>query len=395
MLLDFTVENFGPFKGKSTLSLAATSLDDERDAIKETKAYRKGVLKSAVIFGPNASGKTSIFKALEALQEILQKPRLEGESVPGYVPFGLSSETIGAPTVFIIRTIIDDTLYTYRISFLEERIIEESLHYRPNGRTIPAFIRGGEHENVDEGIMDKVSASSAYLTVSAGFNDSVASKVAKEILGIRIMTRQNMTDPITTYELSKNDPEFKRKVLTALDAADLGISDFTGNGYEVQTDYGKKGIVNILFEHQFPESDTGDAMRQIPLALESDGTKEFFALIGPVIKALDDGGAVMIDDFGSGLHPKISQWILNLFNSSENDNGAQMILSTHDATLMDIKWLLRRDQIRFTEKDRDSGGSMLYSLADFRGVRKNSDIMEDYMNGRFDAIPFVIGYDTL
>ncbi len=86
----------------------------------------------------------------------------------------------------------------------------------------------------------------------------------------------------------------------------------------------------------------------------------------------------------------MTRWIVNLFNKDSNDNGAQLLINTHDISLMDIKELFRRDQIWFCNKDRKDGSSEIYSLADFKGVLKNSDIRQDYLMGRYDAIPWTL-----
>ncbi len=117
--------------------------------------------------------------------------------------------------------------------------------------------------------------------------------------------------------------------------------------------------------------------------------------MGPISSALKDGGTVIIDEFGSDLHPLLSRWLVGLFNTEANTNGAQLIANTHDISLMDIRELFRRDQIWFTSKDRGNGEATLYSLAQIKGIRKKSDIRDDYLMGRFSAIPSVIGVSKL
>ena len=117
--------------------------------------------------------------------------------------------------------------------------------------------------------------------------------------------------------------------------------------------------------------------------------------MGPISSALKNGGTVIVDEFGSDLHPLLTRWLVGLFNTEANTEGAQLIVNTHDISLLDIRELFRRDQIWFTSKNRDNGESILYCLAQIKGVRKKSDIRDDYLMGRFSAVPAVIGLSRL
>ena len=120
-----------------------------------------------------------------------------------------------------------------------------------------------------------------------------------------------------------------------------------------------------------------------------------FSMMGPIIKALRDGGVVFFDEFGSSLHTAISRWIIGQFSAPSNPNGAQLIINTHDLMLMDTELLFRRDQIYFTDKDRRTGAAELYALSDFKGVRKDMDVLKSYLSGRFDALQDIDGGDIL
>ena len=147
---------------------------------------------------------------------------------------------------------------------------------------------------------------------------------------------------------------------------------------------------NIWLHHDFPRVDADPHVLDFPLFIESDGTVDIFGMMGPILSALRDGQTIMIDEFGSHLHPMLTRWIVGLFSTKINDMGAQLVVNTHDLTLMDPE-LLRRDQIWFTNKNRLDGSSELYSLSDFKNVRKNSDFQKAYLYGRFDAVPMIIG----
>ena len=119
--------------------------------------------------------------------------------------------------------------------------------------------------------------------------------------------------------------------------------------------------------------------------LESAGTKKLFEIAGPIISAINNGSVVLIDEIDARLHPSLVRQLVMMFNSlSQNPNNAQLICNTHDVTLLDED--IRRDQIYFLEKD-EYGVSKLYSLCDFKGIRKDSKILKQYLLGVYGALP--------
>ncbi len=114
-----------------------------------------------------------------------------------------------------------------------------------------------------------------------------------------------------------------------------------------------------------------------------------FGLMAPLIDALENGKVLVIDDLGAHMHPALTRWIVRQFSQYDNPNGAQLVANTHEVTLMDIEELLRRDQIWFVGKDRKNGSSDLCCLSDYEGVRKDTDVLRRYLDGRFRAIPLV------
>jgi len=129
---------------------------------------------------------------------------------------------------------------------------------------------------------------------------------------------------------------------------------------------------------------------------ESSGTKKFFALTGPILDVIENGYTLVVDELDSKLHPNLVSKIVSLFNSKElNKKNAQLIFNTHDTNLLS-SGLFRRDQIWFTNKDR-YGEAKLFSLADFKSdeVRKNEPYEENYIKGKYGAVPFLDFFDSL
>ena len=393
MIIDFKIANYGPFRDDALLSMVPSAKSDREDAVMQSQAVKTGLLKTAVIFGANASGKSYLFEALADLREILSSARPEGTEIPGYKPFRLSRESLESPVEFGIRLDIEGILYDYRIAFLRDRIVSEHLSYSPRGRTVPVFIRGPGEERMERSIAEKLTSSSSYLFVAAGYNDNLCNTVLREILSMHIIGPASDISVQKSYYSAVRDPEIRSMMESALDAADLGIKGFVGEERSVPGKDRSRKYLELQFLHSYADAD--EDLQNFPYDIESNGTVEMFTIMGPIADALKNGRAVVIDEFGSDLHPMLTRWIVNLFNGMENDAGAQLIVNTHDIGLMDIDGFLRRDEIWFTDKNRRNGSSTLFSLSDINGVKKGSNVRKDYLMGRFDGIPAVIGVRKL
>ncbi len=408
MLLEFSVTNFGPFRDKATLSMQATAIKEHPENIIQTDIVKGGLLTSALIYGANASGKSYILHALSALKTAVSDVFEKDYEYAWYEPFRLSKNSIGKPTEINIKMIIDETIYDYTLSYVSNRITHESLyHYPPGKNRSRIFERDGDKNTIIGGskdIFDRTSTSSAYLTLGSKYNDPVCDKVRGFIKNI-IIVGPNCTNLVgNTFDRAEKNSEFKKALLNALYVADFGISDFGGNIKEIKPHELMELVPNIspnLIKnpeesvrilkihtvHNFSKCDADEEYLKFPMEIESAGTRQMFGLMGPLSDALMNGKVVLVDDFGSYLHPVLSRWILEQFKADVNTKNAQLIVNTHATHLMDTRTLQRRDQIFFTEKSREDGSASLYSLSDFRGVRKETDILKAYFAGRFDAIP--------
>ncbi len=398
MLVDFSVANFGPFRERATISMVPSALSDKEGAVIDSCGFKGGLLKVAVVFGPNASGKSFFFDAVRCLKEVVSTIRPEDSEMPGYSPFRLSSECLSAPVEMEIRLVADGTLYDYSVAFVRDRIVSESLSHSPNGRVARVFSRGAAGDHMSPQIAERLTGASSYLYLAASYNDSVCNKVLKEISGIEVIRQPSDRSLSASYYAAAGDPDIRAMMESALDAADLGIRGFVGEERMLpahsQTGVPRKSM-DLQFIHSFDEADVDEGMLSFPFDIESSGTLELFAVMGPIAAALKDGGTVLIDEFGSDLHPMLTRWVVDLFNNEENDNGAQLLVNTHDMGLMDVDGFMRRDEIWFTRKDRRRGSCSLFSLSDFKGVRKGSDVRKDYLWGRYDGVPVVVGVRKL
>ena len=413
MLVDFSVCNFGPFRDKVTFSMQGTSIKEHPEMLSGVESVSGDILRSAFIFGANASGKSFLVKAFMALKEMVRDAFAAGHRYGWYEPFRLRKEFLKSPVEMRVRLIVDGVLYDYSISYSTDSVVGESLYHYPHGRRACVFQRTGpgEFKRCNDGFAKFTTTSSAYLAVASKYNDEVCARVRTAILDMVVLNMRADMLMESSCEMAARDLECKERMLDGLKMADFGISDFIRQGEEVDPSDIRKDIPPALYEllakdkrpitrtkmlvkHDFDEYDVGDDGKFFPIEIESAGTSCMLGMMGPLVDALVNGKTLIVDEFGSYFHPLLVRWIIDQFSADGNPNKAQLIAVTHNVELMDID-LLRRDQVWFTDKDRKGGFSRIYSLSDFKGVRKDSDIRKSYLIGRFSAVPEILSRNIM
>lgn len=426
MLLQFSVTNYRTFKDKATLSLIASNYDKdtrEDDNIYLDESFGLRILKSAVIYGANASGKSKLIDALAFFRYFVinsSKESQMGESI-GVQPFLLNDETATEPSEFEVVFNYNKVLYRYGFEANKEKIVSEWLYHKQKNKEVELFYREEDsivtHKRdftkggavVKQGL---VRDNALFISVAAQFNEKKAITVLDWFKRVRTLSGLNEAG-YQGFTMGKTeDPINKAKILELLRAADLGIQDIELQKLDINSipkempkqlrdrvvremsEEKKEFISDVLTTHkQFSIDKT--SFNKITLSLiddESSGTKKFFALTGPILEVLEKGYTLVVDELDSKLHPSLVCKIVSLFNSKElNKNNAQLIFNTHDTNLLS-SGLFRRDQIWFTNKD-SFGEAKLYSLADFKSdqVRKTDSFEDNYIKGKYGAVPF-LGY---
>lgn len=411
MIVDFTVENYGPFKDRTTLSMQAAGIKGLPGNISESKFVKHGLLTSAIVFGANASGKSYLTNAILALKMAVLDTYRDGMRFPWYEPFRLTTEGASSPVRMRIRFVYDDVLYDYAVSYSADSIVEESLHHYPHGRRSCVFRRTGPDtfDRARNSIARLTNRSSTYLAAASKLNDGVCGNVSRYLRDRIMCIGSDMTPWIVrTCRCLSENPGMRETAITGFGYAGFGITGFQWTEGSVDAaepesrmDYGvldkatddtEQTIrkMGICMRHAFGDPDNGGFEALIPLETESPGTQRMFGLIGPLADVLANGGVLVIDDFGSGFHPMLSRWMVSQFSNQDGDSKAQLIANSHELELMDTDEVLRRDQIWFANKDMDTGAAELYALSDFDGVRKKADIAKAYLNGRYGAVPRII-----
>lgn len=429
MLIQFSVSNFRTFKEKATLNLIASNYDKEREPenIIENSKNNLRVLKSAVIYGANASGKSKFLDALMFMKRFIitsSKETQKGEEIP-VESFKLNVETKDKSSEFEVLFTINNVIYRYGFEVDQTKVVSEWLFYKPKTKEIELFYRDHQKfethpRNFQKGatlVKEKLIRNNALLLSVAGqFNDTISTNIIDWFYDLRTISGLR-EDGYRGYTMGRTkDPGHKQKILDLLKAADLGIQDIKLETLDldklpkdmpkdIKDDIIKQSKENnsvfasdILTTHKIFNS-KHQHVDNIDFSLEDDeswGTKKFFALTGPILDVLENGRILVVDELDSKLHPNLVCKIVSLFNSQEhNPKNAQLIFNTHDTNLLS-SGLFRRDQIWFSEKDK-FGEAKLYSLADFKsdGVRKTDPFEENYIRGKYGAVPYLGLFDNL
>lgn len=394
MLIQFSVGNFLSFKEQSTLSLVASALKDiqilAEDVIFNIGETDLALLKSATIYGANASGKSNFIKALDFFKWYVinsSKDIQAGERV-NVESFRLSSSTVEEPSYF--EAIFCNTEYQYRYGFEadENMVHSEWLYQKANkkrAKEVELFYRDEDCFNIHSKFIigkeliskQMVRTNALLLSVAAQFNDAVAVEIVKWLNDTTIISGSNEKNIWDLATIRLDDLKMKQRIVDFSRYADLGIENI-------------EKVNNAIISMHTQYDDEGNEVKLINFPFkknESEGTIKYFSLAYPIIDALDNGKRLIIDEFDSKMHPLLTCRIIALFNSKEtNPKNAQLIFTTHDTNLLSAS-IFRRDQIWFTQKDR-FGATELYSLAEYK-VRNDASFEKDYLSGKYGAIPIM------
>lgn len=411
MLIEFSVENFKSINSLQKLSMVATSLSGhEEDNIIDSE-----FLKSAVLYGANASGKSNLIKALSNMTNNIEKSvqfSIENDSPFQVVPFLMDEKSSKKPTFFEIVVLVDGLEYRYNYSVLGSEILEENLFFTPKSREALLFSRRkniysfGTYFDKDSKELQKMTNSnSLFVTVLAQFNNPHAKSFVSEIQNIKVISGlETRFYERQTIQKLDTDIRFKDKLADILREADTKIIDLSAEKIQTNNNFPeelpnhiRESLLNAkeLFSvHKVKTLNNEYVYKKFPFkSFESDGTKKLFGIAGPIISTLETGGTLIVDELDAKLHALLTRYIVRLFNSSlNNPNNAQLIFATHDTKFLNERFF-RRDQIWFTEKNNENS-TEIYSLSDLKDdsgntIRKKHSYEAYYLQGKYGGIPFI------
>ena len=413
MLIEFTVGNFKSFRDKTTLSMIAANLTSEDSALDTDNVIPVSknlkLLKSAAVYGANASGKSNLGIALRFLRDFILNSASEAVTPArvGLEPFLLDHETHTQPSFFEIIFLVQGRQYRYGFEADRTQIVSEWLFHVPKTKEIALFIRDGQEIKAKSGFKEgkgletKTRPEALFLSVAALFNESTSQKIKKWFVAFAVETGLQ-DDKFRAFTLNGlRDPEVRDALVAFVRNLDLGVRDVTVSDLptlEMLPQEWSEEVKNraigqlsqaIYIAHYIKEPpETPDDVEVFDLDThESQGTRKLVSMAGPLYSILYHGHVLFVDELDARLHPLMTRRIIELFHSPlTNPHGAQLIFATHDTNLLD-KTLFRRDQIWFAEKDRQ-GATHLASLAEYR-VRSDAAFEKQYLEGRYGAIPFL------
>ncbi len=423
MLINFSVGNFRSFKKTVTFSMVAakiTAKNKELDVDNVFQAGNLALLKSASIYGANASGKSNFIKAFSFMKNfVLRSTRTTSKDSIDVDPFLLSTETENTPSFFEVILFLDNVRYRYGFEVDQHHVCSEWL-YRTVKRPTELFWREGDQIVLKagfkegKGLEERTRPNALFLSVADQWNGDIAGQIVGWFNKVNVISGLEDTAYLGfTVDQIVEDAPVGHKVTEFIKRIDLGISDVAAEKRKVEPNFlsvlqqaedipeevknamsgGDWFTPVVKTTHKFyNEAKENIGWVQFDLnEQESEGTKKAFSLSGPILHTLQEGLVLFVDELDARMHPLMTRYIIELFNSNyTNPKNAQLIFVTHDTNLLDNK-LFRRDQIWFTEKDR-YGATDLYSLVEYKipsPVRYDASFESDYIAGKYGAIPYI------
>jgi AAA15 family ATPase/GTPase len=413
MLIRFSAKNYLSLREEQELSLVASGLSDSVQGLIPVLGGKNQLLTVAALYGANASGKSNVLNVLHFIKTIVNhSQRVWGpEHAIPRSPFMLEhSEKLSSR--FSIDFLVQEIRYQYGFVVNSREVLEEWLYAYPKGRQQVWFTRK-EGKNKSFYINRMITGAKGSTKSITRKNSLFLSAAAQNNLEMLTPIYQWFAESIS-FVWADREPgqEFKRqcredkvrsRLRQYLGWADLGILDVTVKDLDPPDDAARSALKEFVaaIHKLVPESKgqideevtslslihkaPGDSGVAFDSSIESRGTLALISMLLPILGALETGGVLAIDELESSLHPLLAIRIVELFtNRATNPKGAQLIFSTHDTNLLRA---LRRDQIWFTEKDRE-GATHLYPLSDFK-PRRDENLERGYLQGRYGAIPFL------
>lgn len=413
MLLQFDVSNFMSIRDKVTLTAFANASKDHEDNL--IAIGKERILPVLALYGANAAGKSNVFKALTSAIILVRRSNdLQVNAPTGFEPFLFDEDTKNDKTKMDFLFVNKGKKYAYGFVADPQYVYDEYLYEYKSSRPTMIF----ERTNVTEYRFTsaykhlaeyryKNTSNKLFMCTATAWNCEETRDAylwfAESIDTYNRLSIQN-NQYLDFLDKNKDNPKTKEFLLSMLKHAEINIQDYEFESKIIEnptiplppgiqidrTLLGPMKQFRLDTIHRIKLKDGSTKDYKLPSDHESDGTMLLFAY-GPIImEALEKGRTIVIDELDNSLHSSLARYLIEIFNdTSVNRYGAQLIFNSHDINLLDLE-LFRRDQIYFVEKNNDTGVTDLYSLADF-SPRKTENIQKGYLQGRYGAIPFLIG----
>ena len=410
MLLDIEIKNLKSFKNQTIFSMEAENKIEDRNSFEvEVGKEKFELLKTAVLFGGNASGKSNFTSVLSIFRYYLFNKGIEKYNKEGF-RFGEEDKN----STIKVRNVVDDKIYEYilEINFNTKKIIKEKLYITALERKLVFERENNKIVKYDKEIFSEYEITIGFINETLTDSDSVISRIIewrvpeeieKYIFYIDKIKINNYSDDLGKYIYeNKNN---KKLVIEFLKKIGIIVNDI--EVYREKNEFFLKNIreskefqilsekeqekllsqIVYIYRIHFVYEDNQKQKYKLEYYEQSAGTQKILSMFFPIYNLLNNGGVMIIDELDITLHYSLIKEIIKMFNSVEyNRKNAQLIFTTHNLLLLDFN-LFREDQIWFLENNDVSTGTELYSLSDIEGYKKNKYLLRDYLNGNFGGIP--------
>lgn len=415
MIIRLAVENYMSICSRQVLDMEPASYSEKA----ETNIFEwrnehdhQALLKTAAIYGANASGKSNLISALECMRSMVgSSAQWQVDKNLPYTPFKLSKKCREAPTEFEVEFISQNTRFLYGFSFDSGRVLSEYLFAYPKKKAQKWFLRawdGSEYQwefgrsltGEKQTWVNMTKKNSLFLSTAVQLNSfQLKQPFDWFVHNIAVAGIEGWGAGFTAQQCGKE--EEKLKIIKLLKDVDIQIDDIDLEVEEFNIDKISDDIPASLkeqiaenlagkkiYEARFVRNDEDGNPVYFEMDEESDGTNRFFSFAGPWLDALKCGATLIVDELNSNLHPLLVKHMVQLFHCKKsNPNNAQLIFTTHETSILNQS-VFRRDQVWFMKKVENK--SKLYSLSEFK-VRKEHENLEDkYLEGAYGALPFIL-----
>lgn len=404
MLLEFRCSNHRSIRDEILFSAIAGS--DKTHAENIEKVADVEVLKSAVIYGANGSGKSNFIDAISFVKNLVSNS-INHQPGQGILQVPHKLDGYERKSNYIIQFIVDGIRYVFGFSLQNMIVVEEYLYYFPNGRQTKIFERMGEDysagrnfRNRFNSCKDVLKPNRLMLSCAANFSSveevTAAYRFFNDELVIYSSVNQEDWMNYSLHQISVNE-QIRETVLRFLDALGTGIRDIHVDIKKENLDIShlppflSDEFKKILLQEKIDAISAKvvyDGFETDLIYEESTGIKKLFGILCPFIDIMANGKVLVCDELESNLHESLLFGLVKEFVNTQESQSAQLIFTTHETGLLNLD-LFRRDQIWFTEIKEEDRSTDLYSLAEIKNVRKDENFGKGYIAGKYGAIPML------
>jgi len=405
MILEIRLSNFLSIKEEVVLDLRAANIKSKNAKALSDNIFTQNnldLLKSVTIYGANASGKSNIIKAIRFCSMMILNSHTHNENAIFLFKKFKFNNFNNKPSTYFIRFISNNIEYEYAYSLTQNSILTESLYYYPKGRITKIFSRDErlgktKKEKYSFGsiikrpldVAENTSDKTLYLSRASQMDRDIAKDIFNYFNSTFILGYSGFNAP----HIESLFGNYKKQLLEALKVADSDIVDMqirkiksTGKNYNANLSELTISVEDTIQE-QLKITSFHKSAPNVPFDFfteESAGTIKLFLIMLSILDIVKNNKILLIDEIEESLHTDIIEYIFNLFRAGDK---AQLICTTHNTKFLDLT-KFRKDQIYFVNKKEDAS-SDLYSLYDYSDFRDTMDLEKAYLQGRFDAVPFV------